>query len=338
MHKMPRRRPRLRVRLLMAVLVAVFASLVAELAVRIMGLAREIGPSFTEWHATDGLHVRRSICVTRSTPEYTMRFTSNSAGFRGPELPPEIGHSILCLGDSFTMGYGIDDGQEFVALLREHVPAGWTVVNAGIGGTGNGRWLHVMRRERTRLRPAVVVMQVCSNDVDDNLREGLFTLDGSGELVEGRPAPPTMARRVQAWLDTVPGASYLHLIALGRQIGARSAPVPAGEHIENAVPTAHPGLGLQVAILRRAVSLVRDMAGVPLFLSADQSATDIRPVQALADELGVRLVRIPCRDERPDFYYQTDGHWNAAGHAYVAERVCEELRQSVHGLAALEWR
>lgn len=327
--------PKRRQRLLLAVGGCAFALALAELAVRATGLAREVGPSFTEWHATDGVHVRRSISVTRSTREYTMRFTSNADGYRGPELPPKIGRSLLFLGDSFTMGYGVDDGQEFPARLAKRIPTGWTVVNAGIGGTGNGRWLHVLRREHARLQPAVVVMQVCSNDLDDNVAEGLFALDEAGALLERAPAPPTLARQIQGCLDRVPGASYLHLLGLGRQLGAKHRPasLPAAAACECA--EADHAARLQCAILREAVRLVRAMKAQPVLLSADLPPDQFRQMEQAMAELDVPLVRIPSRAERPDLYFPMDGHWLADGHAFVAEQLGAELSDPRYGLGRL---
>ena len=33
----------------------------------------------------------------------------------------------------------------------------------------------------------------------------------------------------------------------------------------------------------------------------------------------------PDKTERPEFYFKVDGHWNAAGHAFVARGVFEQL-------------
>lgn len=313
----------IRRRLLLTGIVGLASLVAAEVVVRLSGVAREVGPSFTEWHATDGVHIRRSIQVTRTTSEYTMTFTSNAAGFRGPELPPTIERSLLLLGDSFTMGYGVDDGDVFAARLAGSMPPGCTVVNAGIGGTGNGRWLHVLEREHARLRPAVVVLQICSNDVDDNVREGLFTLAAEGRLVAHAPAPPSAMRRLQGWIDAIPGASSLHLVGLGRQIGARGTMPP--DAVEATAPTAGPAHDLFLALVRAAVDRVRESGALPLLFTADATEEQARPLRELGEGLGVPVLRMPSRAERPELYYRVDGHWNAAGHRHVAEQLAAAL-------------
>jgi hypothetical protein len=178
-------------------------------------------------------------------------------------------------------------------------------------------------------------MQLSQNDVPDNLRERLFELDASGALVARAPSPPTSARRLQAWLDCVPGVSYLHLVGLGRQLlGPRQSAVDSssGASVREAVDGQDDqGLRLQRAILVAAVRAVREMGATPLLVTADFSEAAARPVQAFAAELGVRYVRIPGKGERPELYYRIDDHWNAAGHAHVAALLEEELRRPEYG-------
>ena len=86
---------------------------VSELFVRNFISVRDVGPSFTTYDPVYGTTLKKSFSAQRITPEFTMRFTTNSDGFRGPELGNLSSRSILFLGDSFTMGYGVNDGEEF---------------------------------------------------------------------------------------------------------------------------------------------------------------------------------------------------------------------------------
>jgi lysophospholipase L1-like esterase len=321
-------KPRTR-RALAALTGSLLAFLALELAARGGFEVREVGPSFSEWHPEDGIHVRRSIDVRRIHPEFTMAFRSNADGYRGPELPGRVERSILCLGDSFTMGYGVDDELCFPARLAERAPKDWTVVNAGIGGTGNGRWLRVLEREHERLRPKFVVLQLCDNDPGDNLTEALYSLDEHGALVSHPPAAPSVSRRVQAWIDRVPGVSYLHVVGLARQVAKRGAiggPPPSDSDAgPRASEDAPPGLELTLALVRAAIERVRALGAAPILLQ-----TELRPrfraaLESLAAETNTPCLRAPTMTEHPELYFARDGHWNAAGHAEVAELVWNEL-------------
>lgn len=330
--------PRSLVRRPLALATGLLLALVAaELVVRTGVHVREVGPTFSEWHPEDGIHLRRSIRVRRIHPEFTMRLTTNSHGYRGPELPARVERSVLCLGDSFTMGYGVDDDEAFPARLAGLLPPGWTLVNAGIGGVGNGRWPHVLERERERLRPKVVVLQVCGNDPADNLAEGLYSLDEAGQLVRHAPGPPSFARRVQAVLDRVPGLSYLRLVGLGRQIANRparpGAPTPEGAAVSGA-PLAEPGLDLTLALIRRTVEQARAEGAEAVLLVVEALPALQAALEALALELGVACLGVPGKSERPELYFATDGHWNAAGHAFAVELLWGELRSPRYGVVS----
>lgn len=302
-----------------------------EGSVRAFGLAREVGPSFTEWHPEEGVQLKRAWRGERHAPEFVMRFSTNGDRCRGPELPASYEHTVLCLGDSFTMGYGVDDGEEFPALLRAKLPAGWAVVNAGIGGQGNGRWLRFLAREGARLRPAVVVLQFCGNDYDDNLRERLYTLDAGGELVAHPPAAPSWLRSAQSWIDAVPGLRFSHLLGLGRQAAMPvAADVPSAA--SHARAGARPDRDLLHAIATRTVAAVRALGAVPLAVGCAMDPDDQRELAALLEGLGVTLLAIPTKEERPDLYYRIDGHWRAAGHGLAAERIWAELQRDCYRL------
>src|SRR5512139_2958291 len=78
-----------------------------ELFVRAFVVVRNVGPSFTVYDADYGNRLRPSFSTVRIAPEFTMRLTTNSLGFRGPEPDAPPRGVVLFLGDSFTMGYGV---------------------------------------------------------------------------------------------------------------------------------------------------------------------------------------------------------------------------------------
>src|SRR5262245_55579045 len=65
---------------------ALAALAVCELALRARVPIREVGPTVTTYDPFYGKALRRSFSVQRTAPEFTIRITTNSLGFRGPEL------------------------------------------------------------------------------------------------------------------------------------------------------------------------------------------------------------------------------------------------------------
>lgn len=101
-------------------------------------------------------------------------YRTNSAGFRGPEIPiepPPNGFRIVVGGDSVTMGSGVLEEEAYPARLEERLAARgdgrrYEVLNLGIAGL-NTRWV-VDRIERIGLRfhPDLIVYGFTLNDIE----------------------------------------------------------------------------------------------------------------------------------------------------------------------------
>jgi len=239
----------------------------AELAVRSFVSVRDVGPVFTTHDPVQGKRMKASFTAERITPEFTMRFTTNSLGFRGPEPEGIPRNPILFLGDSFTLGYGVSDGEEYPALVaaqlrRRHGAAAPPVVNAGIGNAGNGFWLKLLRREAATMRPRLVVMQVFENDFADNTNDGLFTLGPDGSLQELPVPGPGATRTLGALVQAIPGLSYSHVVGLLREVRApRLGPAGEPASVTARQNGTDPGAQLTLRILEEAVSLCGRPAG-----------------------------------------------------------------------------
>ena len=161
----------------------------AEVLTRLFVPVRDVGPLFTVNDPVMGKRIKKNFRTVRVTPEFTMTFTSNSLGFRGPEPDSPPVNSLLFIGDSFTMGFGVNDGEEFPALIKAKLDAAFgrddvNVVNTGMGDNGNGRWIKLLKNEVDPFKPQLVVLQVMDNDFEDNVREGYFSMSGDGTLSE----------------------------------------------------------------------------------------------------------------------------------------------------------
>jgi hypothetical protein len=93
--------------------------------------------------------------------------TLNALGFRGPDItparPPDR-FRLVCLGDSFTLGYGVDDCDTWPARLQQLRP-GLETVNMGSGGYSVGQCCLWFQRDGLRLRPDAVVLALVTDDI-----------------------------------------------------------------------------------------------------------------------------------------------------------------------------
>jgi hypothetical protein len=300
----------------------------AEVAVRLFVPVRDVGPSFTVHDPVLGKRLKRNFSAQRVTPEFNMRLSTNSLGFRGPEPHGAQRRPLIFLGDSFTLGYGVSDGEEYPArialeLQHRHGAAAPPVVNAGIGDSGNGFWVKFLRGEAVALQPRLVVMQVLDNDFADNVNEKLFVL-GAGDSLEEPPVPaPGTLRKLQTALDAFPGLTYSYLIGMLRQVRlprgeAQSTPGAAVQFDDSAER-------LTLRIIEEAVRTCEARGWRVLGVLVGLSDARTKTLQKLFARHGIPNVVLPGKHERPDLYYRIDGHWHAAGHEYAARRVTDAL-------------
>jgi lysophospholipase L1-like esterase len=106
--------------------------------------------------------------------------TINSLGFRGPEVAspkPPGRFRIVVIGDSLTLGWGVDDNDTYSArfeqLLHERFPGqDLDVINLGVGGYNTRQEITLLTRNVSRLQPDLVLVGFYSNDVSDALAAG----------------------------------------------------------------------------------------------------------------------------------------------------------------------
>lgn len=96
--------------------------------------------------------------------EFDNRYRTNRIGVRDEErdlTDPEI----IFIGDSFTMGWGVEQNECFPALIQQQT--GLTALNTGVSSYGTARELLMLNRiEQKKLRHLVI--QYCANDLVEN--------------------------------------------------------------------------------------------------------------------------------------------------------------------------
>lgn len=310
--------------------VSIILSLIlGEVVVRLFIPVRNIGPSFSEYDPVYGKRLKAGFSCERIAPEFHMQFHTNSLGFRGPEPSSFPDSGILFIGDSFTEGYGVSDGEEFPACVRcelvKHAESdSIPVVNAGIGQLGTGRWIKFLRNEGRLFSPRVVVLQLSDNDFFDNLEEGMFVLTEHDSLVERDPQPAGVLRYLQKAIDAIPGLAYSHLVCFAREALTNSTHVSGQPQSDEQVRRND---RLTYRLIEKLVSMCRREGRLVDVVCAGFNNPRFDTVKTILAKYDAPVVRIPTREERPDLYFAVDGHWNKRGHEYVAFQVLELLKK-----------
>ncbi|MCP9456387.1 MAG: GDSL-type esterase/lipase family protein [Nitrospira sp.] len=165
-------------------------------------------------------------------PEFSYIQRVNNLGFRGKDTsfkkqPNQ--YRILMLGDSFTMGKGVEDDQTFSALLEASLnrrvdckPTTFEVLN---GGVDSYTPLLSYLQLAGDLMPLEIDLVLLNLDVSDLLQEEVYrkeaVRDQNGEIVRvpGRERPVLLSERVRFWIDQHMFFTRLLLFHLNRRLG-----------------------------------------------------------------------------------------------------------------------
>ena len=168
---------------------------IGEIAVRV--LYKDASVLFPRYH-TDYQYGRYTLRGIRPNAEFwhtsvdgSWKFVTNSKGFRDtreiPYAKPAGTLRVLTLGDSHTQGYEVHQEQTYAAVAERFLTGrkiAAQAINAGVSGFSTAEALAFLESEGHKYGPDAVVLGFYANDFEDNLKAGLFVLDGAGKLAE----------------------------------------------------------------------------------------------------------------------------------------------------------
>jgi hypothetical protein len=132
----------------------------------------------------------------------TWDFSINANGFRDTTdyayEKPEGVLRVLVLGDSFTIGYEVKQGETYSAVLERYLEKHGVhaeALNAGMSGNSTAEELVFFEQEGVRYDPDFVVLGFYWNDLEDNIKADLFRLEGDTLVVHKRGYTPAIRTR-----------------------------------------------------------------------------------------------------------------------------------------------
>ena len=170
---------------LAAVFIAFLVSLLlGEILVRIVAPQNLIGTWFEQ--SPRGTDINKANWTSHQQfGNRTVTYRINNFHLRGGPIGRAT-YRILCVGDSFTFGWLLDETNTFVAELGRHAnhdfPNGtFEFLNGGMGGSGTADYVAFVEDFGVQIHPAAVVVFLNNDDVERSVRSGLFTLDSNKE-------------------------------------------------------------------------------------------------------------------------------------------------------------
>lgn len=318
-----------------------FALMLSETIVRVVD-PQPTGSVLFQFHPELGAVPYPSQSGRRTIPDvYSYTFSNNSVGWRHSPEPDELGSDVRpvwFLGDSFTYGMGVDDGQTMASVYGKMT--GSVVINSGNPGQGTDFALLLLDRFGDEVKPSKVVIAYFQNDVQDNIRDAYYHRDvDSLRLRETLVSPKRDRDRLAAnpvyqWMmERSHLANKLRLemvrFVMRRDFVVRYAADPEA-YLDDA------GLDATRAYMNAAAERIAELGaeGVVLYVPSREDVIEFRASgQVSAHErawlslvpAGLRTVSATRAFSESGLplhgLFFSEGHWTAAGHGLAAEVV-----------------
>ncbi len=151
-----------------------------EVVVRFVFPQPELYPRFRYSERYGHLLPASATIVNQLPGAWRFVYRTNEYGYR--ISMPEVSNryplpNVVVLGDSFTFGHGVNDGEEYSAVLARELAGQASIANLGVGGFGLTQEIRTFYEFGLLFQPAAVVLQFCGNDPDDNFYSKVTTVE-----------------------------------------------------------------------------------------------------------------------------------------------------------------
>jgi len=173
------------------VLAAVLVSAVlAEILIAVLAPQPTMFPRY-EFSPDYGFtNYANSAMIHRVPGRWRFVYTTNQYGNRGRAVPISNDYgvpNIVVLGDSYSFGMGVNDGEEYPAVMSEAIDGSYNVTNLGVGGWGLAQQIRRYYEFGQLYAPKIVVLQFHVNDLDDNFNNQVTIVEnGTFRFVQSK--------------------------------------------------------------------------------------------------------------------------------------------------------
>lgn len=287
----------------------------------------------------------------------SMHITSDSLGFTNPGKDYNTA-SVFFLGDSFTFGSYVESDERFFGLIDAAVPS--EMVNLGLSGYDFGQYREMVNHLLPSYKPDTAVFCIFANDLwrleSTEFLANYYDSTGASKYKEPQTAwqQRTFAHAVWNRLARPAATPVSSNKQPNKELSKLPNGTPANLHLWRGRGI-HPDyfandLHLEFEHLFRTMLIDLKRKGITpcvLFIPSKEACypeayAELYPDDAgylkkeadaykrlwsiAADEAVAFLDLTPAfrdRSESEQLYFDLDGHWNKAGHAYAAELILQ---------------
>jgi hypothetical protein len=285
------------------------------------------GARYGEYHLR---RLRPGTAFVHRSVDGQWEFRTNGQGFRDTR---EYGYAkrpgalrVIALGDSHTQGFECRQERTYSEVLErtlERAGVEAEVMNTGVSGFSTAEELAFLEAEGIRYQPDVVVLGFFANDLEDNLKARLYSLENDDLMVESKEHIPGV--RILDILNALPPLrwasenSYLYSVLLNTAWDRTKAALLSDVEAE---------LETEFAVPRQSVSDYAESLGVRL----------VQRMHEFCRKHGIVLVflDLPVEDDRDGFRSSVpadlSSQLRAASDVFVSS---EEVLGPYRGLAEI---
>jgi lysophospholipase L1-like esterase len=259
---------------------------------------------------------------------------------------------ILVIGDSFAWGYGVEESERFSQVLENRLNV--EVINAGVSGYGTDQELLWLRTEGIKYDFDLVILVMAGNDIGDNDQQLVHTIyykpqfvrEGSQLVLKGTPVPKASALAKFVYSLTQRSAlafflvqRYFDVLHIYSEIkhGPNSATSAGSEARLVSEP-----FGLTTALLDEIRSITEQKQAKFMIVATSRwwnapAGITYKDLISTLQERGFSVLDVESMPgfEPEQMLITDDGHWNAAGHEFVAQKI-KDLIESNHLLGQVQ--
>lgn len=294
---------------------------------------------FPRWEQSQeyGLTIPKNATMVHSVPgKWRFEYTTNRHGLRGQEIPISnvyTKNNVIVLGDSYSFGTGVNDGEQYAAVLGKNLGTDYDVINLSSGGWGLTQAIRKFYEFGMVYNPKTVVIQFCKNDTLDNYRDKVTVVkEGQFEFQNTtRPLKPIMRRLSKSSLLQ---RSHLYCF-IRNNIGGLRWKKQAGKN--DAVSEKQVIPEREVFYAELLSTFVHDLKdkGIDVYMIAtEKDVANYAHIQETVDLLQSAKVLTFLnthdwlKEHTKEEYASPEGHaWGTLAHRIIGERLAETIRK-----------